>query len=583
MDSKNDICIFSLAENKLLASHAPPGAVTAIVTDPSLDYALIGLQNGEIVAFDLDRLQSTTFRIPNLWRERNPRARLLPVLTLQFHPRDIGSLLIGYPEGAVIYSFKQNKATKFFQYEIPRGAPGGDSDPTASSTIRRPRLSHAIWHPLGTFVLTAHEDSSLVVWDITNEKVVEARTLQDVDINVPGIGNSSRRGSAGTFAVKHPYFRIAWCAKENPDDTGLLVAGGIPTTAPAGGLTFLDLGPTPTYATSSWQILASHFQKPKRQHILSTPPNAEVVDFVLIPRSTPHYAGAQDPIAVVTLLSSGELITMSFPSGHPITPTNQLHLSLSFVHPFVTKIALAYIDRMRWMGMRETRQHGPNFCHGGAEQKHPLKRFESRNIVQTAHADGTVRIWDAGHGDEIENDQVVQVDLARAVGRFDNVQVSEMSLSGASGEFSVGLQSGEVAVFRWGQNKQMGRDMPPEPNEGPGQIINISARVDPGLREGFLPLSLLNEKQGPVTALKHSDVGFVAIGFEAGSITVVDLRGPAIIYQGHTSDFAQKSKRGSIRRSNSQTPSSGDWATSMEFGVMTLEEEGKDYALLPLL
>lgn len=43
---------------------------------------------------------------------------------MQFHPRDIGTLLIGYPEGAVIYSFSQNKPLKFFQYEVPRGAPG---------------------------------------------------------------------------------------------------------------------------------------------------------------------------------------------------------------------------------------------------------------------------------------------------------------------------------------------------------------------------------------------------------------------------------------------------------------------------
>jgi hypothetical protein len=30
----------------LIASYAPPGHVTALVSDPSLDYCLIGLQNG---------------------------------------------------------------------------------------------------------------------------------------------------------------------------------------------------------------------------------------------------------------------------------------------------------------------------------------------------------------------------------------------------------------------------------------------------------------------------------------------------------------------------------------------------------
>src|SRR6201996_8322211 len=121
---------------------------------------------GDIVAFDLDRENITAFKIPNLWRERNPRARILPIVSMQFHPKDIGSLLIGYSEGAVIYSFKQNKPLKFFHYELPQGAPGGDQDPRTAHQSRAPKLTHAIWHPTGTFVLTAHEDTSLVFWDL---------------------------------------------------------------------------------------------------------------------------------------------------------------------------------------------------------------------------------------------------------------------------------------------------------------------------------------------------------------------------------------------------------------------------------
>ena len=45
---------------------------------------------------------------------------------------------------------------------------------------------------------------------------------------------------------------------------------------PDAGLTFLDLGPTPYYATSSWQILSAHFQG-KREHIMPTPPGAEIL------------------------------------------------------------------------------------------------------------------------------------------------------------------------------------------------------------------------------------------------------------------------------------------------------------------
>ena len=543
------------------------------------------------MAYDLDRESITAFKIPCFWREMNPRARILPVVSLQFHPKDIGRLLIGYTEGAVIYSFKQNKPVMFYRYEVPPGAPGGDAHPMKMNSIRNPRLTHAIWHPTGTFILTAHDDSSLVFWDVNRDgRAIAARTIQEIDINVPGSGqaHSTKSPTSSTTAgisIKEPYTHISWCSKENPDDTGLLVSGGSPTTNPTNGLTFIDLGPTPAYQTSSWDYLANHFRSPKRTHVLPTPPNAQITNFCLVPRSSPHFAGSHDPIAILITLSSGELLTLSFPSGHPISPTNMLHVSLSFVHPFVTKTALAYVDRTRWLGLREVRQHGPMFLRGGVEGTKPLKRFENRNIVQTAHADGTVRVWDAGHGDEIENGGVLQADLARAVGRWDNIEVTKMDFSGSAGEMSVGLRTGEVVVFRLNRNKNAGR--PPvegEKNAAPGQMTDISMRVDSGLQEGLLPHTLTNDQQGPVTALEHSDVGFIATGYASGGITIIDLRGPAIIHTALISDLISKhsiGKRSSVnvRKSNSQTQSS-EYPTAMEFGVMTME--GEDYSSIAL-
>lgn len=526
------------------------------------------------MAYDLDREGLTPFKIPNLWRERNPRARILPVVCIQFHPKDIGTLLIGYSEGAVIYSFKQNKALKFFQYEVPRGAPGGDGDPTAGNQARHPRLTHAVWHPTGTFVLTAHEDSSIVFWDPRDGRAIHARTLDETDVNIPGRGSS--RAGPGAGSVKEPYCNIYWCSKENADDTGLLVAGGSSTTSPSKGLTFIDLGLTPNYQTSTWDYLAGHFRNPKRVQILATPPNTQVTTFLPVPRISPHFAGSHDPIAVLTVLSSGELLTMSFPSGHPITPTNQLHVSLSFVHPFITKTALAYVDRTRWLGMREVRQHGPNILLGGAAGTKPLKRHETRNIIQAAHADGTIRVWDAGHGDLVENPGVIQVDLGRAVGRWDQLDVAQLSMSGATGELSVGLRSGELVVFRLNRNQFAGQP-PSDPgsNGGPGQMTDISRRADPNLKEGLLPLTMTNDQQGPVTALRHSDVGFVAAGYAGGGVTIVDLRGPAIIHTALLNEIVgTKHRRNSIRRS-ATTTQSAEFATAMAFGIMTLDGDGK--------
>lgn len=570
VDSKNDLSVFSLETKKLINAHSPPAKITALHTDPTLDYALLGTQHGEVIAYDLDRESLTHFKIPNLWRAQFPRSRLTSVVTLALHPRDIGSLLIGYNSGAVIYSFKQNKALHFLNYALPKGAPGGDSDPSMIFREREPPLTQAVWHPTGTFVLTGHEDSSIVIWDAKDGRIVQARTLQDTNINKPGPGSFSPGAVEGSFAMKSPIFKIAWCANQDPDDTAILVAGGQPSNITPKSLTLFELGRTPIYSTSSWQVLSDHFENPKRQRILPCPPSSEVVDLFLIPRSSPHFAGCHDPIASIALLASGELVTLSFPSGMPICPTNQLHISMTLVHPYISYVNLSPVERTRWLGMTEKRSHGPNFLHGGAGAVNPLKRFEDRNVVQTAHADGTVRLWDAGHADEIENDALLQVDVARAVGRQENVEITKTSFAGAASELSVGLKSGEVAVFRWNTNKHPGEEYPPGDNT-PKELTNITHRAEASLKEGLLPFTLLDEGNGPVTALKQSDVGFVAAGFEGGSLAIIDLRGPAIIYKGSIDDFVKPDKRSSFRKSSSTTTSKLEWPTSIEFSVMTLD------------
>ncbi len=575
VDTKNEVIVWSLPQSKKIASYSPPGAVTSLVTDPGLDWAFIGLSSGEVIAYDLDRERLAPLRLPNFWRERNPRARLLPIVCMQLHPKDIAQLLIGYTEGAVIYSFKQNKPLQYFHYEVPPGAPGGNSDLPADGKARYPRLTQALWHPSGTFIATAYDDSSLVFWDIKEARILMARTLLDINVDKPGASFAK----PGTLSLHEKYTRIVWCAKENPDDTGILIAGGQSMSMPSRGLTFLELGPTPIYATSSWQVLSGHFQG-KRQHVLPTPPGAEVVDFCLIPRTSPHFAGAQDPIAVIAVLSSGELITLTFPTGHPISPTNQLHPSLAFLHPFVTSIAVSAVDREIWVGMTEYRQQGPPIMRGGAEAKRNLRRYEARNILQMAHGDGTVRIFDAGHADELENNSTLQVDIARALGRYEDVDISLMSMAGATGELAVGTQAGEVVVYRWGGNRLYGREAPRPTETKRGGITDISERTEPTLKQGLQPFSLYDMGQGSISALKVSDVGFVGIGSENGFFSIIDLRGPAVIFNISMADFGKQIQRRSslIKRvsSSGPTPGNSEWPVVVEFGVMTAE--GDDYS-----
>ncbi|EME39964.1 hypothetical protein DOTSEDRAFT_74735 [Dothistroma septosporum NZE10] len=582
LDSKHDVIIYSIELKRVITTYSPPGAVTALCTDPMLDYALLGMQTGEILAFDMDRESPAPFKIPNLWQEVNPKARISTIVSLQFHPRDIGTLLVGYTEGAVIYSFKLNKALRFFQYEIPRGAPGGDGDPAASNIVRRPKLSHAVWHPTGTFVMTGHDDSSIVFWDtIKDGRILMARTLTDTHVATPGATTGNAGMRPGTMAVKEPLFLMKWCAnQQDPEDTMILVAGGQSTQAPSKGLTLFEMGRTPVYATSTWDALTGYFDSPKRQRILPTPPGAEVVHFCLIPRTSPHFAGAHDPIAIIALLSSGELLTLSFPSGMPISPTNQLHLSLTLVHPFVKTLNTSQVEREKWLGLQERRQQGPLMLQGGTEIPSHLRRYETRSIAQSIHADGTVRLWDPGYGDEIENEKVLQVDVAKAIGRWNEIDITETSFAGNSAELSIGMRSGEVIIFRWGANRNAGREPPQARPNQPGTLTPIADRVEPSLNQGLCPFTLLDQKDGPVTAVCNSEIGFVAAGSEGGSIVLIDLRGPAIILNTSVQDFAKHHKTGSLRRRSSSAGNKPEWVTSLNFSIMTLEGEAYSSILL---
>ncbi|KAI9643737.1 Lethal(2) giant larvae sro7 [Ciborinia camelliae] len=571
VDSKNEVIVWDLATAKKLAAYSPPGVVTTIVTDPMLDWCLIGLQTGDIICYDLDREKLAPLRLPNFWREKNPRSRLLACVSLQLHPRDIGQLLIGYTEGAVIYSFKQNKPIKYFQYEVPAGAPGGNGDPMGKNVSRHPRLTQALWHPTGTFIATAHDDTSLVFWDPKDGRIVMARTLGDTHVNVPG--SQPPRNPGATFVRKEEFAKIAWCCKENPDDTGLLIAGGLPTTMPHKGMMFMELGVTPVYATSTWPVLTEHFNATKRNQFLSIPTGADIADFCLIPRNSPHFAGAQDPIAIIALLTSGELVTLSFPSGHPISPTNQLHPSLTLVHPFVNFMAVSAVDRGRWLGMTETRSIGPQLLKGGAEAVKHLRRYEARNIIQTAHGDGTVRIWDAGHGDELENSSMLQVDIARAIAGHGEVNISAINMASSTGELCVGTSNGEVVIYRWGSNRAYGSEQPANETQQ-GGITDISIRAEPSLKEGLQPFILYDMAQGPISAIRMSDVGFAGVGSEGGVFSIIDLRGPSVIFTAAMSDFIKQDKRSSfMKKGGSQTSAKPEWPVCIEFGVMTLDDD----------
>lgn len=50
LDDKGDLLIFALVEKTLQSTYSPPGSVLSVSCDPTLDFVLLGLQNGRVFA-----------------------------------------------------------------------------------------------------------------------------------------------------------------------------------------------------------------------------------------------------------------------------------------------------------------------------------------------------------------------------------------------------------------------------------------------------------------------------------------------------------------------------------------------------
>ncbi|TGJ71006.1 hypothetical protein EYR41_003011 [Orbilia oligospora] len=540
IDSKHELHHFNISTHALVCSWSPPGAVSAICTDPASDFIFLGLQNGEIVVFDVDGDIAAPFKIPNLWREHSPKAVALPVVSIAMHPRDLGTLLISYLEGALLFSLKQNKATFTMKFELKPGAPGSDLDAATIKTLRKPKLSNAIFNPSGTTVLTTYEDGCIAFWSTTDGRLLTARTLQDFDVHLPapimaGFGGGPALGAA--FTLREPFHKVAWCCSNNIDDTCLLVSGGNNVGMAAKGLTLIEFGVAPNNITSSWKQITEHLGNPKRQRFLPVPHNIDVVDFCMLPKTSPYHAGSHDPSAVMVLFTNGDIATLRYPDGEYLSPASMMHPSMAMVHPKPFSMEVTPISREKWLGMVAIRDKPADYFKGGADAKRMTRRYQDRSIACTIHKDATVRVWDLGHNDDIENPDALELDVGVVVGKPGSVKVSAVSASQATGEMAVGLESGEVVIYRWGRNKSYKGNLqsPTSPAVGMtsspfGQLRDIASQADPTLKEGLLPLYLMDAGSGAVKTTAVSDVGFVAIGYDSGTLTVIDLRGPTVIY-----------------------------------------------------
>lgn len=537
IDSKDTLVVISLHNKKILASTYLPVKVSCMETDPTLDWVVIGLESGGIMIYDVDRDQMSDIRIENLQKGKFfPREKLSRVVSIQWNPRDIGTLLISYELVTVIYSFLEDDVKQSFIYELEEYAPGGNLSMDYTKR-RRPKVIQSLYHPNSLHILTVHEDNSMVFWDANTGKLIQARTLLDVDVNVPQPDLTKAR-----LEQPERIKTVKWICQNNPEYTSLLITQIPLDKQPQHqSLTIIDLGGTPLYTITSYDKMSNYYSNMTSQKLVPLPNKTPIVDVVPIARKSPFYAGCHDPAVVLLVLDDGCLETILYPSGSFTYKASLFPQSLSWARPETTAMVATSVPQKLWLGLLSSANNKDFILKGGMQAKKPARVHEYRSALATGHANGSVRLWDASFG-ELDDNSVFEVNLARVLNMGSNLSISDISFATDTLELSVATETGVVALFKFEVNqfydpehKNKDRDMEMRfrrfsIGSSKEMLIDVRDRSPETVRQGFMPSTVVNAQHGPTSALTNSNIGFVAIAYEDGTFVVVDRRGPAIIY-----------------------------------------------------
>ncbi|KAF9096379.1 hypothetical protein BGX23_011453 [Mortierella sp. AD031] len=379
VDAKNAITVFDLIKKQRLFVRNARSVVTCIELLSGSNWLFHGLKDGTIDVFDVYRGQPVPYRIPNILPE-GPKHSL--VVSIKTHPTDSNQILIAYTTGIVLWNLKLKSVVRAFIYEIPPGAMGGISVGDGSGMFgmnesRYPHVTVISWRPDGFGFVSGYDDGCFVFWDTKQERPILARTIHEIQVNVPGIKPVFER-AVNQFV---PIYQLTWCLHENKEDTTLIVAGGTGSIDMFG----LHLFDFPAKAD---------YRRPKRHQVLTM--ETDILDFLVVPRSSPWYGGAFDPIAILVLTNRGGIKAFEF--GHTNAPRS-IPACLSLVEPrlLLSKVygplpQDLYYDLIQGRTRLEPPPRVP--LHGMRLAPVDESRL-SRDILVTTHDDHSIRFWES--------------------------------------------------------------------------------------------------------------------------------------------------------------------------------------------
>lgn len=594
VESSGSITVLSLESKEILGRYLAHGSVFAVETDPSLDWLVVGLNNGSLIFYDVDRLSLTPMRVDNLQKVVMPKQKMSPVLSIEWHPRDIGSLLIAYSHCAVQYSIVEGRIKNSFIYQLDpscRGfeysnmiETGGKKKLFGSMKEVRPRVVEAHYHPNGLHIVTVHADGTLAFWDANSATLLEARTVKVKGLHKQG--DPVQVDACGEMRVK-------WITGQDPELTLLLITGA--SVEHPDVIDVFDFGYTLKYSMTSHE---------KQGDFYSVPPEGErkipvkfnrrlqeqgPLEYIttLLPlaaEAQPYFNGGHHPSRIFLISSLGSLYMSIL---DPLAaPDIAIPPSLGSILPPITFSSSESVKRVDWYSILSNRRTkgASTLLSGGAavnkQYPRPLGLNEGFHTVSVlAHENGSICLLDITSGEYNDDEAVAKFSLRDTLddGTSGSYRPISVSCSFESRELLVGLANGNVAICKF---TKAGVTPPArtgyeqcavQHSNGDAKIVDLSRRMLGHFTQpSFMPVSLLQiDTSDKVSCLKLSNTGFAAVGYKSGRLVVCDIsRGPAVIMNLESITTHLPSVVGEC------------YVTSLEFTIMEYGQDGYSSLLL---
>lgn len=592
-------------------------AINAVLLSPSHTHVFLALQSGEIRIYDLLCLKKSSYVIPNLWNMFQTKIASSMVdplhalpgcnipVDLVAHPRDLNLIFVAFGGGVVLYDLSSRNILRVYELVIPAGAPGGGGyHQSEVLTHRRPSVTSVAIHPAGHFFAVGYADGCVAFWAVEDEdQPLMVRTSTDSDVNVingeelekflQNGGPSEEK--ATNLSERQPIYRVAWCGFPNSSDprggaTALIFLGGDRSNDPC-RLTVYTMpalnAPEPPAPSGSHTGLHASIRKAMRLSVIPLettyyPSSGPVYDFVLFPKSNPHFSGGWDPVAVLflTAVTDSRMVeARQFLPPKIMSPLPGTDIQNSSEHGDVIHDLSATLEDMTLSGEEPLPMHVPSKLYSGlggvsyaqlltlqrsmhdvlvGQQPVPgdadlpiaggsawiddkrlselrLSRSHPRRILISCHRDLTVRFHDASPQLLISSSTSplqknypcaihdLTIDLS-CLPLSTAPEVATVQLASESLECVVLLKSGDLVVYQLNTTQVT----PPIEIEGNKEFVLLgNIALQPGMR--YHPFLMLPRGNISLTCCALSDIGFVGVGYIDGSVAVIDLRGPSLL------------------------------------------------------